>query len=126
MSTPNPGRLAAVDFGARAEQAVADALIADGWRVLARNWRAAGGEVDLIVVRDGKLRFVEVKARTEAVMDGADAITPDKQRRIAMAANAWLDAHVTDATELAMLVAVVDVVGGELTIRWIDDAFDAR
>ena len=117
-------RLAAVAFGARAERAVAEALAADGWRVLAQNWRAAGGEVDLIAVRDGRLRFVEVKARHDALVDGEDAITPDKQRRIAAAADAWLDAHAVDAHEVAVLVAVVD--GDDLSIRWIDDAFDAR
>lgn len=105
---------------------MAEALITLGWRVLAQNWKAAGGEIDLIVIRDRAVRFVEVKARVDAAIDGEEAITPEKQRRIGAAANAWWMANEVDAEEFAVLVAVVDVHEGETTIRWIDDAFDTR
>ena len=42
-------RRAALALGALAEARVAAALEADGWRVLARNWRFEGGELDLVV-----------------------------------------------------------------------------
>jgi putative endonuclease len=114
-------RLEALAFGAAAEAKVADALVVDGWTVLARNWRGAGGEIDVVVERDGKLRFVEVKARTGPDdLVGLEAIGEHKQRRLRAAAEAFLSSYGRPFDEACFLVAWVE--GG--TIEWIDDAFD--
>lgn len=114
-------RLEALAFGAAAEAKVADALVADGWTVLARNWRGAGGEIDVVVERDSKLRFVEVKARTGPDdLAGLEAIGEHKQRRLRAAAEAFLSSYRRPFDEACFLVAWVE--GG--TIEWIDDAFD--
>ena len=54
-------RLSAV--GVRGEAAAADYLEARGYAILERQYRGAGGEVDLIVRKDNCLAFVEVKTR---------------------------------------------------------------
>jgi putative endonuclease len=114
-------RLEALAFGAAAEATVADALAAEGWTVLERNWRGAGGEIDIVVERAGQLRFVEVKARTGPDdVAGLEAIGDHKQRRLRAAAEAFLSSHRRPFDEVAFLVAWVE--GG--TIEWIDDAFD--
>ena len=60
-------------------------------RLLARNYHAPGGEVDLIA-RDGDtLVFVEVKTRREGVP--AEAVTPAKQSRLTLAALHFLRRH---------------------------------
>ena len=52
------------DLGRRAEDAAASWLTELGWRVLARRWRSASGEIDLVCSdRDGVLVGVEVKLR---------------------------------------------------------------
>jgi putative endonuclease len=118
---PRARRLEALALGASAEAAVADALAADGWTVLARNWRGAGGEIDIVVERDGRLRFVEVKARTGPDdLAGLEAIGEHKQRRLRAAAEAFLSSYRSPFDEACFLVAWVE--GG--TIEWIDDAFD--
>ncbi len=122
MSTSD--RRTALELGARAERAVADALESDGWTVLARNWRGGNGELDVVVERDGVLRFVEVKARAESDPTLADAVTDSKRRRLASAARAWLLQHGADV-ECAFLVALVST-GTPWQIEWIDNAFDAR
>jgi putative endonuclease len=110
--------------GAEAEGLVAAELALHGWRVLARNWHGGGAEVDLIVERDGALRFVEVKARLADDPSGLEAITADKQRRLVRAAEAWL-AGAADVREAAFVVAVVTMhADGRWAIELLDDAFD--
>jgi putative endonuclease len=104
---------------------VADALAADGWAVLARNWRGGGAELDLVVLRNGCLRFVEVKARFESD-DAVDAVTDDKQRRLSAGAEAFLADFQGDFAEAAFLVAIVLLDSEPWSIAWIDDAFDGR
>src|SRR3954468_9100233 len=51
------------DLGQRGENAAVRYLTGLGWTVLARNWRCAGGELD-IVAHDGRRHVVcEVKTR---------------------------------------------------------------
>lgn len=61
-----------------------------GYRLLARRFRAADGEIDLIA-RDGNtLVFIEVKARPDGKLgSGVDAVTADKRRRIRDAARIY-------------------------------------
>jgi putative endonuclease len=59
--------------------------------VLAANARAGGNELDIVVRRGRKLVFVEVKARSGAGYgDPWEAVGPEKARRVARAAQAWL------------------------------------
>jgi putative endonuclease len=55
-----------------------------GYRILARRFRVASGEIDLIARRGGTLIAVEVKARP-AFDSAAAAIAPHQRRRIARA-----------------------------------------
>lgn len=84
--------------GHRAERVALLVLLLKGYRPLARRYAAAGGEIDLIVMRGGTVAFVEVKAR--GLMDDALlAITPAKRRRFSRAARAWLSRHPWAATK---------------------------
>ncbi|MBQ9300715.1 MAG: YraN family protein [Clostridia bacterium] len=61
-----------------------------GCRILARRYRAADGEIDLIAMDGGTLAFIEVKARPEGKLgSGAAAVNADKQRRVRHAAQAY-------------------------------------
>ena len=67
-------------LGRRGEDAVARWLSGEGWTVLARRWRCASGELDLIL-RDpaGALVAVEVKVRVTA-RTGNAAESVDRRR----------------------------------------------
>ncbi len=80
--------------GAQAEEQAARFLTRKGLTIVARNFRAAGGEIDLVATQAGTLIFVEVKKRTSRAFGGpVAAVTPAKQRRIATAAAQFIKAH---------------------------------
>ena len=60
--------------------------------MLARNWRCRYGELDVIAAEPGGVVvFVEVKTRTSDRFGGvAQAVTPDKVRRLRRLAGLWL------------------------------------
>jgi putative endonuclease len=78
-------------LGDRGEREAARFLRKAGLRVLTRGYRTSEGEIDLIA-RDGDvLVFVEVKSRREG--NPAEAVTPEKQRRLTLAALHFLKHH---------------------------------
>lgn len=78
-------------LGAAGEALAVSALERRGYTILATNVRTPLGEID-IVARDGEaIVFVEVKARRSRLRgDPKAAVTPLKQRRLSLAALAYL------------------------------------
>lgn len=73
--------------GMLAEVRAEQVLTAAGMRILARNVRAPGSEIDLVAEEGSTLVFVEVKMRKNARHGaGREAVTPAKQRRICQGA----------------------------------------
>lgn len=89
-------RQAAFRLGLSAESRAAGYLMAKGFRIVARRWRSAAGEVDIVARRGNLLIFVEVKARAQ-LDDAAWSVTERQQQRIAAAAAAWLAGNPDDA-----------------------------
>jgi putative endonuclease len=79
-------------------------------RVLHRGYRTRLGEIDLIARESDTLVFVEVKSRRRGVP--AEAVTPEKQRRLSMAA-----LHFLRKYNLLEVRSRFDVVA----IVWPDD-----
>lgn len=65
-----------------------------GWRVLARNWRCAEGEVDIIAVQPGSppvVVFCEVKCRRNTTFgQPIEAITAAKLEKLRQLVQVWL------------------------------------
>ena len=81
---------------------------ARGWDVLDRNWRGDGGEIDLVLRRDGVVVFCEVKTRSGTRYGtAAEAVDHRKQRRIRRLAVQWLRGRHEPAGELRFDVACV-------------------
>jgi putative endonuclease len=77
--------------GAHGERLAEQHLAAQGLVVLARNWRCAEGEIDLILRDRTDVVFCEVKTRRGTLFGTpAEAIRPDKVRRLRRLANRWL------------------------------------
>jgi putative endonuclease len=122
MTTVREGRrLAARAFGARAEALAASHLEAKGYQILARKFVIPGGEIDLIVLREDAVAFVEVKARPR--MEAAlAAISETKRRRIARAAAGWLGKNPWAADGYALRGDAVFVDERRAPLH-IEDAF---
>jgi putative endonuclease len=98
-------RQAAARHGRFAESLCAAVLRLKGYRVLARQWRCAQGELDIVARRGGTLVIVEVKAR-RALGDAAEALVARQRRRIARATVQFL----ADRPRLAALDLRFDVM----------------
>lgn len=109
-------------FGVASERSVASFLRAGDYAVLARRARLARCEVDVIAARDDVVAFVEVKARRNA-MDGLDAVTPAKRRRISRAANAWLSQNEGFAG--CSVRFDVALVSRDQSIEYLENAYEA-
>ena len=103
-------RQAAWVFGRRAETLAAWWLRFKGYRILARDFRTALGEIDLVARRGGVLALVEVKARP-SLAEAAEAIGHNQRRRIGRAANAFLQRHPRLCTLALRFDAVLIVPG---------------
>jgi putative endonuclease len=81
-------------LGQRGEELAARHLAAKGYQILARNWRCAEGELDL-VAQDGEcLAFVEVRTRRgRALGSPEESITAAKQERLITLGQAYVQAH---------------------------------
>ena len=83
------------------ESAVCYYLEALGYRILARNFRIRGGEIDIVAARDSDLCFVEVKTRTytsdslQTAPPPKHAVHAEKQRLTRQAARQYLHEHPT-------------------------------
>lgn len=109
--------------GQAAEALAARWLSAQGLKLVERNFRVRGGEIDL-VCRDGKvLVFVEVRLRSSKEFGGAGAsITARKRQRLLLAAHHYLLQHPrSDARFDCILFDRLDEAG----IEWIKNAFSA-
>lgn len=63
-STRSSSDHSAVSWGRRGEDEVARLLEAEGWQIVARNFRAGHGEIDIVAFKGNVLSFVEVKSWT--------------------------------------------------------------
>ena len=113
--------------GAAAEALAAAHLAARGLRIVARNVRCRGGEVDLICLDRNCVVFVEVRLRTNARFGGAAAsITASKRRRVQLAAQWWLAGQGRRFQGAACRFdAVLLDRPDEAHIIWLRGAFDA-
>ncbi|HCO43079.1 MAG TPA: YraN family protein [Gammaproteobacteria bacterium] len=77
--------------GRDAEALAAAHLTKQGLAIVARNYRAAGGEIDLIARHGAELVFVEVRSRRSGAFgSAAESVTAAKRRRILKAAEQYL------------------------------------
>ena len=87
--------------GLRGERLAEKFLRKEGMKLLARRFRAAGGEIDLIC-RDGEeIVFVEVKYRPGGERgEGVEAVTPDKLRRVRRAGKVFMTRYPDAAARI--------------------------
>lgn len=110
-------------LGQKGEQLVADYLVEQGFQILARNYRRAFGEVDLIAEKDDLLAFVEVKLRSHVYFDLSEVITLSKQKRIILTAKDFLARYTGGERVCRFDVALINNQQGQLLLDYIANAF---
>lgn len=86
---PKSTRLQAYHFGLSAEETAARWLKLKRYTILARRYRNAFGEIDLLAMKGNTLVIVEVKAR-RSFRDCLEAVTPQQQQRLMRAASSFM------------------------------------
>ena len=116
---------AAADDGAAAEALAAAFLGTRGMRIIARNYRVRGGEIDLVGEKGDCLVFIEVRLRRHRDYGCAAAsITARKLQRIILAARHWLTAHSRHASPCRFDCVLLDGLDAS-RLEWIRNAFAA-
>jgi len=111
-------------LGGRGERAAEKYLRRNGYRIVARNFRAAGAEIDLVAMEGETLVFVEVKTRrSRAAGAPEEAVDKRKQTRMRRAAEAFARRYRADDIEMRFDVVAVDASGERLEIELLRNAF---
>lgn len=101
--------------GRKGEDLAAAFLIGRGYRVVARNVRVPGGEIDLVCVEEGILVFVEVKKRAGPSFGSAlSAVDARKRRKLRVIA---LDYAQIVAPTARLRFDVVTIDGNRIAVH---------
>lgn len=111
------------NFGNYAEAFVCAHLEKNGYEVIKRNFRAEGGEVDVIAVKGFYICFVEIKFRTNG--SGLEtAIDRKKQRRIIKSAEHFIRKTGCKLQPRFDAAFVSSYNGESMSLEYISNAFD--
>ncbi len=116
------------EAGAEAEEAACAFLEARGARIVERNFRARGGEIDIVAREKDVLVFVEVRFREgEGFGAPEETIGLAKRRKIVSAAREYLGRVPLNSWKVARfdVIAVIGT-GPDAVLRHYPGAFDAR
>ena len=111
--------------GRYGEQVAVDYLVAQGMRLLDRNWRCAAGEIDAILREGDALVFVEVKTRRgSAFGTPAEAVDWAKRARLRKLAAIWLAQSRVRSPEVRFdVVSVLPQRAGAAQVEHVRGAF---
>ena len=112
--------------GLEAEKLAATFLTGHGLKLLVQNYHCRFGEIDLVMLEAKTLVFVEVKLRSSSQFGGAAAsITPQKQQKLILTAQHYLQQHVKNQAQTACRFDVILMSKADLnSIEWIRNAFE--
>jgi putative endonuclease len=112
--------------GQEAEDQAFEELQRRGLKLVARNWRCRGGELDLVMLDGDTVVFVEVRFRSHAAWGGAlESVDARKRGRLGAAAEQFLQAHPRWREHGCRFDVVAMSPGkGAAAFNWIQNAFD--
>lgn len=103
------GRLR-VGLGRQGEELAAQELVRRGYEIVARNWRCAVGEVDIVARRGPVWAFVEVRTRRgEGFGTPEESVTGRKRERMRAVAEQYIAEHGLWGEEGELLMVAVEM-----------------
>ena len=115
-----------VRIGANGEAAASEYLVSLGYTVKERNFRATGGEIDIVADDNGRTVFVEVKSRTQGKNSKygrpSTAVNATKRKNFISAVKAYQKLH-PESQKCRIDVIEVYFLLGNAEIKHIKSAF---
>ena len=111
-------------LGRAGEDMALEMLQKRGLWLLERNWRWNHKEIDLIMESAAAVHFIEVKTlRAPAVREPWEAVTPQKQRNLVLAAEHFIySRHITKEVQFD-IVSLLSMPDGSVEGEYIERAF---
>lgn len=114
------------DMGRLGETVTVRYLEKHGYKILDRNFRIRGGEIDIIAEKDGIIAFVEVKARSgNFLSSGEYAVDKRKKQLIIKASAEYMLKKGSSSQPRFDVAAVVFDCGKPSQFNYYTDAFSA-
>ncbi len=111
------------DFGRAGEQAAVAYLKDRGYSICHLNYRYLNSEIDIIAQKGNILAIIEVKARTNPVLDHIeDAVSRKKIKRLVLAADHYVHEKGLE-TEVRFDIITVLKNAEKFRIRHLKDAY---
>jgi putative endonuclease len=118
--------------GNKGERIAVRELRKKGYKIIKRNYVAAGYEIDIIAENKSTVAFVEVKTRTEQggtpwEPRPASSITPEKQRKIISAAKYFLSSYNNQKrASLDVIEVYLNEKSKKLKVVHMENAFNVN
>lgn len=110
-------------FGKYGEDLAAEFLKSHGYKIIERNFRIRGGELDIIALENNTLIYVEVKTRTSHRFGRPEeSITPYKIKFLERCAKFYRNARKKLPLAERIDVVTVDLTSGKPVIEIIKNA----
>ncbi|NLM09727.1 MAG: YraN family protein [Clostridiaceae bacterium] len=114
-------------LGKKGETFAVEYLIKKDYKILRQNYRAGRlGEIDLIVFKNNRIFFIEVKSRTgDSFGTPAEAVSYKKQGTIKKVASCFLKEYGTSDVEVQFdVIEIIMTKDGKLVdVNHIEEAF---
>lgn len=110
--------------GAIGEYIALKYLTGKGYTFIQKNYRIAGGEIDLILEKDDIIIFVEVKCRTKTGFgDGEEAINNYKKQKLLRAIEIFINKYKTNKEWRCDLISIMLKDNNKALIKHFPDIF---
>jgi putative endonuclease len=117
------------ELGRRGEEEAARHLKHLGYRILGRRERVLRGDIDIVALDGRTVVFVEVRSKSDTSHGHpAETVGPEKQRRIAELAAAYIRRHRLEDQSVRIDVVAVTFSaepGGHTVVEHYQNAFDS-
>ncbi len=114
------------ELGKAGEDAAVKYLESKGYTIRHRNWRFMHWELDIVAYKDGEVRVIEVKTRSnDDFKEPIEAVNHQKRMRIMKATDAYIKYFNIDEP---VFFDIITLVGsdGIFDIEHIENAFNIR
>lgn len=112
-------------LGQAGENIARDLMKKKGFSVLAQNYKKTYGELDLVLVKENLISFVEVKTRVSSSFLSSSLINQKKISSIILTAKKFMAEYGLKSSDYVFRfdIALIHLVNSSFTVKYIENAF---